>query len=61
MALTEQDTILIADFDNKTGDAIFDGTLKQGLAVQLEQSPFLNIFPDDAGAEYVAADESCAR
>ncbi|MCA1643655.1 MAG: serine/threonine protein kinase [Acidobacteria bacterium] len=41
------DTILIADFDNKTGDAIFDGTLKQALAVQLEQSPFLNIFPDD--------------
>jgi serine/threonine protein kinase/Flp pilus assembly protein TadD len=45
-ALSEQDTILIADFDNKTGDAIFDGTLKQGLAVQLEQSPFLNLFPD---------------
>jgi serine/threonine protein kinase/tetratricopeptide (TPR) repeat protein len=41
------DTILIADFDNKTGDAAFDGTLKQALAVQLEQSPFLNIFPDD--------------
>src|SRR5205814_199373 len=36
------DTILIADFDNKTGDASFDGTLKQALAVQLEQSPFLN-------------------
>ncbi len=45
-ALSEQDTILIADFDNKTGDPIFDGTLKQGLAVQLEQSPFLNLFPD---------------
>jgi len=45
-ALSEQDTILIADFDNQTGDAIFDGTLKQGLAVQLEQSPFLNLFPD---------------
>jgi serine/threonine protein kinase/tetratricopeptide (TPR) repeat protein len=41
------DTILIADFDNKTGDAAFDGTLKQALAYQLEQSPFLNIFPDD--------------
>ena len=46
-ALTEQDTILIADFDNKTGDAVFDGALKQALAVQLEQSPFLNIFPDE--------------
>jgi tetratricopeptide (TPR) repeat protein len=45
--LNKRDTILIADFDNKTGDAIFDGTLKQGLAVQLEQSPFLNLFPDN--------------
>src|SRR3989440_605022 len=45
-ALTEQDTILIADFDNKTGEDIFDGTLKQGLAVQLEQSAFWNLFPD---------------
>lgn len=44
-ALTDHDTILIADFDNKTGDAIFDGTLKQGLAVSLEQSPFLSLFP----------------
>jgi DNA-binding winged helix-turn-helix (wHTH) protein/tetratricopeptide (TPR) repeat protein len=47
VALTERDTILIADFDNKTGDDVFDGALKQGLAVQLEQSPFLNIFPDE--------------
>jgi len=45
-ALTEKDTILITDFVNTTGDAVFDGTLKQGLAVQLVQSPFLNIFPD---------------
>jgi serine/threonine protein kinase/tetratricopeptide (TPR) repeat protein len=45
-ALTDQDTILIADFDNQTGDPIFDGTLKQGLAVQLEQSPFLSLFPN---------------
>jgi serine/threonine protein kinase/Tfp pilus assembly protein PilF len=45
-ALTEQDTILLTDFDNQTGDEIFDATLKQGLAVQLEQSPFLNLFPD---------------
>jgi serine/threonine protein kinase/tetratricopeptide (TPR) repeat protein len=45
-ALTEKDTILLADFINTTGDAVFDGTLKQGLAVQLAQSPFLNIFPD---------------
>jgi hypothetical protein len=45
--LTERDTILISDFDNKTGDDVFDGTLKQALAVHLGQSPFLNIFPDD--------------
>src|SRR5438093_5287904 len=44
-ALTEKDTILLADFVNTTGDAVFDGALKQALAVQLEQSPFLNIFP----------------
>ncbi|MGH9881141.1 MAG: serine/threonine protein kinase, partial [Pyrinomonadaceae bacterium] len=45
-ALTDKDTVLLADFINTTGDAVFDGTLKQGLAVQLEQSPFLNIFSD---------------
>jgi len=45
-ALTDKDTILIADFVNTTADAVFDGTLKQGLAVQLGQSPFLNVFPD---------------
>ncbi len=45
-ALTEKDTILLADFVNTTGDSVFDGTLKQGLAVQLSQSPFLNIFPE---------------
>ena len=44
--LTEQDTILLADFVNTTGDPIFDGTLKQGLAVQLGQSPFLHLFAD---------------
>ena len=40
-ALTDKDTIVLSDFDNKTGDAVFDDTLKQGLSVQLEQSPFL--------------------
>lgn len=45
--LTDKDVILIADFDNKTGDEIFDGTLKQGLAIQLRQSPFLSLFPDN--------------
>ena len=39
--LTDKDTIVLSDFDNKTGDSVFDDTLKQGLSVQLEQSPFL--------------------
>ena len=41
--LTEKDTIVLADFDNKTGDLVFDDTLRQGLTVQLEQSPFLSL------------------
>ena len=41
--LTDKDTIVLADFDNKTGDPVFDDTLKQGLAIQLEQSPFLGL------------------
>jgi serine/threonine protein kinase/Tfp pilus assembly protein PilF len=45
-ALTEKDTIVLADFNNTTGDSVFDGTLRQGLAVQLEQSPFLSIVSD---------------
>jgi len=46
-ALTGQDTIVIADFLNTTGEPVFDGALKVALAVALEQSPFLRIFPDD--------------
>jgi hypothetical protein len=45
--LTDKDTIVLADFVNTTADTVFDGTLKQALAVQLGQSPFLNIFGDD--------------
>ncbi|MFY9573658.1 MAG: serine/threonine-protein kinase, partial [Blastocatellia bacterium] len=45
-SLTEKDTIVLTDFVNTVGDPVFDGTLKQALAVQLEQSPFLNIFSD---------------
>jgi eukaryotic-like serine/threonine-protein kinase len=44
--LNEKDTIVLADFTNATGDAVFDGTLRQGLAVQLDQSPFLSIVPE---------------
>jgi eukaryotic-like serine/threonine-protein kinase len=44
--LTEKDAVVLADFDNKTGDTVFDDALKQALAVQLGQSPFLNILSD---------------
>jgi len=44
--LTEKDTIVLADFRNTTGDPVFDGTLRQGLAVQLEQSPFLSLISE---------------
>jgi serine/threonine protein kinase/tetratricopeptide (TPR) repeat protein len=44
--LTGKDSVLLADFINTTGDPVFDGTLKQALAVQLEQSPYLNLVPE---------------
>jgi eukaryotic-like serine/threonine-protein kinase len=44
--LTERDTIVLADFDNKTGDPVFDDTLRQGLSVELQQSPFLSLVTD---------------
>ena len=44
--LTNKDTIILADFTNTTGDPVFDGALRQGLSVQLEQSPFLSIVPE---------------
>ena len=46
-AMTERDFILLADFVNTTGESVFDGTLKQALAVQLGQSPYLNVFPEE--------------
>jgi len=49
--LTERDTMVLADFKNMTGDPVFDETLKQGLRVQLEQSPFLNILSDQKVSE----------
>jgi serine/threonine protein kinase len=45
-ALSETDTVVLADFTNKTGDTVFDDTLRQGLTVQLEQSPFLSLISD---------------
>jgi eukaryotic-like serine/threonine-protein kinase len=47
MGITEKDTVVLADFANSTGDQVFDGTLRQGLAVQLEQSPFLSLISEE--------------
>ena len=44
--LTDKDRIILADFNNTTGDPVFDGTLRQGLAAELEQSPFLSLVSD---------------
>jgi eukaryotic-like serine/threonine-protein kinase len=45
--LSEKDTVVLADFTNTTGDSVFDGTLRQGLEVQLEQSPFLGLLTEE--------------
>jgi len=49
--LTDKDTIVLADFDNSTGDAVFDDTLKTALSVSLRQSPFLNVLTDSQVAK----------
>jgi hypothetical protein len=49
--LTDKDTIVLADFTNSTGDAVFDDTLKTALNVSLRQSPFLNVLPDSQVAK----------
>jgi len=49
--LTDKDTVVLGDFANATGDAVFDGTLRQGLAAQLEQSPFLSLVSDERIAQ----------
>jgi tetratricopeptide (TPR) repeat protein len=53
-ALTERDSILLADFVNTTGETVFDDTLKKALAVHLDQSPFLNVVPDERVRETLA-------
>jgi eukaryotic-like serine/threonine-protein kinase len=52
--LTEKDSVVVADFANSTGDSVFDGTLRQGLSAQLEQSPFLNLLSDRRTAQTLA-------
>ena len=49
--LTEKDTVVLADFDNTTGDPVFDNTLKTALSVALSQSPFLNVLSDGTVAK----------
>jgi serine/threonine protein kinase len=49
--LTDKDTIVLADFTNTTGDTVFDGTLRQGLSAQLQQSPFLSLISDQRMAQ----------
>jgi serine/threonine protein kinase len=46
-ALTERDTVVLVDVDNKTGDVVFDDTLRQAIAIELAQSPFLNILSEE--------------
>jgi hypothetical protein len=52
--LTDRDTIVLADFTNTTGDAVFDGTLRQGLTAQLEQTPFLSLVSGDRSRKLCA-------
>jgi eukaryotic-like serine/threonine-protein kinase len=52
--LTDKDTVVLADFTNTTGDSVFDGTLRQGLSSQLEQSPFLNLLSDQKISQTLA-------
>ena len=51
--LTEKDTIVLADFANTTGDAVFDGTLRQGLSMHLQQTPFLRMLSADQIAQFI--------
>ena len=55
--LTDKDTIVLAEFTNTTGDPVFDDTLRQGLAVQLQQSPFLSLVSDERIRKNAAVDE----
>jgi eukaryotic-like serine/threonine-protein kinase len=59
--LTEKDSIIIADFTNTTGESVFDGTLRQGLSAQLQQTPFLSIVSDDQIAETLRLMEKPAK
>jgi hypothetical protein len=53
--LTEKDTIVLADFDNQSGETVFDGALEQALTIALGQSPFLNVLSDRKVSESLRA------
>ena len=59
--LTDKDTIVLADFDNQTGDPVFDDTLRQGLSVELQQSPFLSLISDRQVQQTAGADGTAER
>jgi eukaryotic-like serine/threonine-protein kinase len=59
--LKDKDVLVLADFANTTGDPVFGGTLRQALAIQLEQSPFLKIMADEQMRQTLATDEPTAR
>ena len=59
--LTDKDTIVLADFENKTGDPVFDDTLRQGLSVELQQSPFLSLISDRQVQQTAGADGTAER
>ena len=59
--LTEKDTIVLADFDNKTGDPVFEDTLRQGLSVELQQSPYLALISDSNGPADADSDGTAQR
>ncbi len=59
--ITPEDTIVLADFANSTGDAVFDDTLKTALSVSLRQSPFLNVLSDSEVARTLQADDPSGR
>jgi DNA-binding winged helix-turn-helix (wHTH) protein len=59
--LTDKDTIVLGDFTNSTGDPVFDGTLREGLSVQLEQSPFLSLVSEEENPPSVADDGTTGK
>ena len=59
--LTDKDTIVLADFENRTGDPVFDDTLRQGLSVELQQSPFLSLISDRQVQQTAGSDGTAER